>query len=117
MDADGIVSSHNYIGVAAVMQRLRRQHDLMEALGFEHEPAFAVVEEDFHIVPLASQMAGVAQHSGVEVLLAEGDTLLVYRSTYVHTVEIPGHTVEWALLVVSAERMMIYTISEQHRRG
>jgi hypothetical protein len=52
--------------VVVVMQRLRKQHGPMEG----HELAPAVVEKNFHIVPLASRMVDVVRHSWLEVSLA-----------------------------------------------
>ena len=62
---------HNCIGVVVLMQHLRKLHGPMKGLEVEHELASAVVvEENFHNAPLASQMVGVDQHSGIEVSLA-----------------------------------------------
>lgn len=85
-DVDDTVWLRSCIGMEAVMQRLRKQYVPMEGLGFAHVlvSAVAVVEENFQ-----TDLASVAQHSGIEVWLASDDMLL-------------GHTAEWVVLAVWA---------------
>ncbi len=69
--ADDTVLLHNCtLGVEVAIQHLRRRFGPMAGPGFEHELASALVEENFHIVLLASRMVDASRHSGVEVLLA-----------------------------------------------